>query len=266
MFSLTTIALIAISNNPMVTLPSGEYRPLYLSEDSPIIQVQPFAIDTLPVTNQNFFDFVSSNTEWQKDKVPALFSEDSYLKHWHKQAEAWQPKTDDVNSAVVNVSWYSANAYCKSQNKRLPTTYEWEYVARASDSQADGSTEQGYTQKILDWYAHSGKRSNLKINQSPANYWGIKDLHGLIWEWTHDFNSSLVTGESRGDSTVDSNLYCAGGAAGAADPSDYAAFMRFGFRSSLKAKYTIANLGFRCAADVNTKAATAIHSIEKDEI
>ena len=81
----------------MVTLPSGEYRPLYLSEDSPIIQVQPFAIDTLPVTNQNFFDFVSSNTEWQKDKVPALFSEDSYLKHWHKQAEAWQPKTDDVN-------------------------------------------------------------------------------------------------------------------------------------------------------------------------
>ena len=30
---------------------------------------------------------------------------------------------------------------------------------------------------------------------------------------------------------------------------DYAAFMRYGFRSSLKAPYTLANLGFRGAKD-----------------
>jgi len=38
-------------------------------------------------------------------------------------------------------------------------------------------------------------------------------------------------------------------ALGANDPSNFPAFMRFGFRSSLKAAYTVHNLGFRCAHD-----------------
>jgi len=59
----------------------------------------------------------------------------------------------------------------------------------------------------------------------------------------------LSTGESRGDSSLDQNLFCGSGAAGAVDPSDYAAFMRFAFRGSLKAVYTQANLGFRCASN-----------------
>ncbi len=234
----------------MVTLPPGEYRPLYLSEDSPMVSIQAFAIDASPITNADFFEFVDKNPNWQKDNTPALFAEDNYLRHWENKNASWKPKEETLNNAVVNVSWYAANAYCEAQNKRLPETYEWEYVAQASNTQANGSAEKGYTQKILDWYAYSNNKTNFAINQSPANFWGIKDLHGLIWEWTHDFNSALVTGESRGDSSVDANLYCAGGAAGAVDPSDYAAFMRFGFRSSLKAKYTIANLGFRCATDV----------------
>lgn len=254
MLNLSTIVAIALSTPSMVTLPSGEYRPLYLSEDSPIVSIQPFSLDVLPVTNRDFFTFVSSSPEWAKESIPALFAENSYLKHWENHANVWTPMTDDLDSAVVNVSWYAANAYCETQNKRLPDTYEWEYAALASDLAADGSSEAGYTQRILDWYAYSSNKSKLKINTTPANYWGIKDLHGLIWEWTHDFNSSLVTGESRGDSAIDSNLYCAGGAAGAVDPSDYAAFMRFGFRSSLKAKYTIANLGFRCAADIEPQS------------
>ena len=68
---------------------------------------------------------------------------------------------------------------------------------------------------------------------------------------TDDFNSNLVSGESRGDSTVNKDLYCASGSAGAVNPSDYAAFMRYGFRSSLNAKFTLGSLGFRCAADGN---------------
>ena len=44
-------------------------------------------------------------------------------------------------------------------------------------------------------------------------------------------------------------------ASGSADPSDYAAFMRYGFRSSLQAKFTLNNLGFRCAQDINKDSA-----------
>ncbi len=34
------------------------------------------------------------------------------------------------------------------------------------------------------------------------------------------------------------------------DPGNFPAFMRYGFRSSLKADYCVHNLGFRCAKDL----------------
>ena len=78
-----------------------------------------------------------------------------------------------------------------------------------------------------------------RVAQSPANYWGVYDMHGLIWEWTQDFNSNLVSGESRADSTLNQTMFCGSGAAGAPDPSDYAAFMRYGFRSSLQSQFAL---------------------------
>lgn len=75
-------------------------------------------------------------------------------------------------------------------------------------------------------------------------------MHGLVWEWTLDFNSALVSGESRADAALERSLYCGAGASGAADFADYAAFMRFAHRASLEARYTSAGLGFRCARAV----------------
>ena len=78
------------------------------------------------------------------------------------------------------------------------------------------------------------------------------DLHGLVWEWTSDFNSVLISGESRKDVDKDSNLFCGSAAVGASDLMNYAAFMRYAIRGSLKARYNMSNLGFRCANTLNT--------------
>jgi len=87
--------------------------------------------------------------------------------------------------------------------------------------------------------------------QSKPNYWGVYNVFDLIWEWTDDFNSVLSTGDSRNTSTGDdNNLFCAGAATTSTDILNYAAFMRFAFRTSLQANYTVANLGFRCAKDL----------------
>jgi len=83
-----------------------------------------------------------------------------------------------------------------------------------------------------------------------ANLHGIRDLHGLVWEWTGDFNSAIVTGDARGDTGLERQLFCGAGSLGAKDTSNYPAFMRFGFRSSFKAGYTVHNLGFRYARDL----------------
>ena len=70
---------------------------------------------------------------------------------------------------------------------------------------------------------------------------------GLVWEWVDDFNTAMVTGESRADTGLERDLFCGAGAAGAKDSSDYAAFMRSALRSSLQANNTTTSLGFRCA-------------------
>ena len=85
------------------------------------------------------------------------------------------------------------------------------------------------------------------VGTGVRNVWGVEDLHALVWEWTLDFNSALVSGESRGDASLDRTLYCGAGASNAADFADYAAFMRFAYRASLEANYTTGQLGFRTA-------------------
>jgi formylglycine-generating enzyme required for sulfatase activity len=87
------------------------------------------------------------------------------------------------------------------------------------------------------------------VRSTFRNVFGIWDMHGLVWEWVSDFNTALVTGESRADSGLDRQLFCGSGSSGASDFSDYAAFMRYAYRSSLRGNYTVANLGFRCAED-----------------
>lgn len=239
----------------MANIAAGEYRPLYLSTDSPLVSVAPFKLDKQPVTNREFQQFVSENKKWQRGLVPSLFSENSYLSHWiatdNNHKHQYEPSSTDLEKPAIYVSWYAAHAYCQAQHKRLPSVAEWEYVAQASRTQKDGSQEKGYNQKILDWYSKAEKQITSEVGKDEANYWGVHNMHGLIWEWTEDFNSNLISGESRGDSSVNKELYCASGSAGAVNPSDYAAFMRYGFRSSLNAKFTLSSLGFRCAADSN---------------
>ena len=78
----------------------------------------------------------------------------------------------------------------------------------------------------------------------------MRDLLSLVWEWVDDFNAVLVTGESRADTGLERTQFCGAGAAGARDLENYAAFMRAGMRSSLRASYVVPNLGFRCAQDL----------------
>jgi len=210
------------------------------------VTINDFHIDIYPVTNGEYLEFVKKNPKWQRSNVISLFADDNYLSRWESDTIVGQNQS--LKAPITTISWFAANDYCECQGKRLPTVDEWEYVAMADEKLADARTLETYNDFILGWYEQP-KTFNNEIGSTFKNYWGVYDLHGLVWEWTSDFNSVLVSGESRKDVDNDSNLFCGSAAIGATDLMNYAAFMRYAIRGSVKAKYTLRNLGFRCVKD-----------------
>jgi formylglycine-generating enzyme required for sulfatase activity len=233
----------------MVKISEGYYSPLYKSGEKDSRQkVESFYMDVYPVTNSEFLEFVKVNTKWSRSKVKRIFADKSYLKHWKSDFELGN--SVNPNSPVINVSWFAAKAYAEWKGKRLPTVAEWEYVASASKTRPNANDDMDNINRILKWYSKKSPENLPAVGSTEKNYWKVFDLFGLIWEWNYDFNTALVTGESRGDSNLERNLFCGSSSASAKDVKNYPAFMRYGFRSSLKANYTVHNLGFRCVKDI----------------
>src|SRR5690606_7313444 len=232
-------------NGEMATVRGGSYLPLY-GADKPV-KVEGFKIDKHPVTNKEFLEFVKNNPRWRRSQVKRLFADENYLTQWNRDTEMGEDMLP--NSPVTSISWYAAKSYCECQGKRLPTMDEWEYVAMASENQPDGREREAYNKYILNWY-ETPNTFNNEVGKTYENYWGVWDMFGLVWEWTQDFNSVMITGDSRKGSKGDTDAFCGAAALGASDLMDYAAFIRYAFRGSLKANYAIKNLGFRCAQDI----------------
>ena len=238
----------AIAAADQVTLPAAEFAStLPQGEGRTSVELARFALDRQPVTNAEFLEFVRAHPQWRRDRIARLFADQQYLAHWQGPEElgaAARPR-----QPVTRVSWFAAKAYCEARGERLPTWYEWEYAAAASETARDARGDAAWRQRILDWYALPSTQALADVGKSPANFYGVSDLHGLVWEWVLDYNALLVSNDSREQGGADRMRFCGEGALSAADRDNYAILMRIAFLSSLEARFTTGNLGFRCASD-----------------
>ncbi len=237
-------ALLAQSD-AMRLVPQGSWQPFFKGNDS-LIHIDAFYMDSKQVTNKEFKEFVEANPKWNPEAIKPILADEDYLSHWKNLSEA--DFESIASHAVVNVSWFAANAYCNSKSKRLPTTTEWEYAATALPMGA--SKDEGQLDALIaDWYSR-------KLDQTKAvgsvyqNKFGLWDMYGMVWEWVSDFDKIKASDDSRNNQSVPEGLFCGSASQDVVDASDYAGFIRFAFRSSLKGNYTVRNLGFRCAANV----------------
>lgn len=208
------------------------------------VPVAPFALRSTPVTQGEFAAFIASHPEWQRGRIPAIFADASYL---HQLEDQSLPQSESAaEQPVTSVSWFAAQAFCESEGARLPTWYEWEYVAAADDKRADARRDPAWRASILSWYSQSSSTRQSVVG-GRANFFGVRDLHGLIWEWVDDFNALLVSADSRNQGDPDQLQYCGAGAISLQDRENYAVLMRIALLSSLGGADTTNNLGFRCA-------------------
>ena len=237
-----------ISNTKkMMKIDSGSYRAFIGKDSNNIIKVKSFYIDDSPVTNAEYLTFLKANPQWTRSKVLRLYADSTYLKHW--KGDYQLPEKINPDAPVTNVSWFAAEAYAKSVGKRLPTIEEWEYVGLADRTSKNASDKPDFTDFILREYQQRKSNMNKVVRQGEPNFYGVYDMYGMVWEWTYDFNSGMMSGESRKDNTANESLFCAGGAITASDLRNYAAFVRYALRGSIKANNCLNNLGFRCARD-----------------
>lgn len=232
----------------MVVVPGGNYYSFLVTNSNKPIPVAAFMMDETAVTNAEFLEFVKANPSWQRSKVNRLFADANYLKQWAGDLDLGKDRQKLGNTPVVNVSWFAAEAYAKWKGKRLPTVAEWELAgAGKPDKLKQGMS---LTDFILDWYNRPNAHQLPPIKSTYRNEYGLYDMHGLIWEWTFNFNSFISKGDSRATTEDEKKLFCAAGAMSVKDRKNYAAFLRFSYRGSLKGSYCIANLGFRCAKSI----------------
>jgi formylglycine-generating enzyme required for sulfatase activity len=242
--AMTAAATASPRSTPeTVRVGPGTYRPVFpASPTESEVAVAAFDLDRAPVTNAAFLAFVRARPEWRRDRVKPLVADSEYLAHW---AGPHDLGTARPGGPAVRVSWFAARAFCAWRGGRLPLEKEWELAAAASETRRDAAGEPGVQDRILAWYTEVAPAVLPDVG-GPTNAWGARNLHGLVWEWIEDFNSALVSADSR---TPGRQEFCGGAAAASKDPSAYATFMRIAFRSSLEARFTTAMLGFRCAYD-----------------
>jgi iron(II)-dependent oxidoreductase len=193
----------------MVTVPGGEFimgtddrvRALDNERTAHIMYLPDFLIDTTPVTNAAFAEFVEDGgyerPELWKSAGWEYIKEESIgaPKHWYQpEPHSWWTERfgfdEPLNPAapVVHVSWYEADAYARWTGKRLPTEAEWEKAA--SWDPLTG------TKRLYPWGNDEPTAAHANLDQlsfSPAEVgaypagasaYGALGMIGDVWEWT----------------------------------------------------------------------------------
>ena len=133
----------------------------------------------------------------------------------NRQYEQFDPEHRDLrgylgfsggdDEAVIQVSWHDAVAFCawlsrqEGRPYRLATEAEWEYAARAGTTTTfwtgDTLPAAMHRNQRLTWYPdptegpydREQETPSLRVGQTPANPWGLHDVHGLVEEWCLDW-------------------------------------------------------------------------------
>ncbi|MCA1618574.1 MAG: SUMF1/EgtB/PvdO family nonheme iron enzyme [Acidobacteria bacterium] len=148
------------------------------------VTVGPFAIDRTEVTNGEYADFVRETGHAPPPGV------------W----DGARPKPGEERMPITNVTYEDARAFAAWRSKRdgvtyrLPTEEEWEYAARAGDS------ERAYPwgSEWVAGYANLGATTAAQVGSFPSGRTpqGLEDMLGNVWEWTTS-EASMYKGNDR---------------------------------------------------------------------
>jgi len=190
-----------------VFVPGGPFtmgtssEPWALDNERPahVVDVPPFYLDTTPVTNAAYAEFIAAGGY----DDPRWWTADGWAHRQRAGLEAplfwrWEGEWVRVsfgvalpiipNEPVLHVCWYEADAYARWAGRRLPTEAEWEKAARHDP--ATGRSRR-YPWGDLDPTPEVANLGQRHLRPALAGSYpegaapsGARQLIGDVWEWT----------------------------------------------------------------------------------
>jgi gamma-glutamyl hercynylcysteine S-oxide synthase len=201
-----------------VVVPAGPFtmgtstEPWALDNERPAhtVEVDAFAIDSTPVSNGAYLEFVEAGgyqqprwwTEdgwrhrveagltaplfWRRDGGHSEGGHSGGGRWWRTRFGVVEPVPAD--EPVCHVSYHEADAYARWRGRRLPTEAEWEKAARFDPASGRSRRYPWGDEDPTPARANLGQRHlrPAPVGSYPdgASPLGVRQLIGDVWEWT----------------------------------------------------------------------------------
>ena len=146
---------------------------------------------------------------------------------------------------ATRVSWYEAQAYCQSLNRRLPSEAEWEKARRGPAENPSASRPQETARTSLPI-----KAGAFAVDSPPANGYGIHHLAGNVWEWVNDWHDESYYRTSPAENPLGPLKGLRKSVRGGSWYNNVW-YTQPGMRFQLAPHVKLNSLGFRCARSAN---------------
>jgi formylglycine-generating enzyme required for sulfatase activity len=231
----------------MSEIPAGRYTFVMAATDVPNpvipypdyskpreVMMEEFFIDTYPVTNLQFRDFMRAAHYVPKDTV-------NFLRHWVNGA----PPKDLYNHPVVWVSIEDARSFARWAGKRLPDDMEWQRAAQGTDGRKYPWGNIFDSTRCNYGMGHTSPVDAYPSGKSP---YGVADMVGNVWQLTNDVydNGSYYFVTMRGGSYYNptSSMWYVQGGPWPVDKHQMLLMLSPGYDRN-------STVGFRCVKDAH---------------